>query len=192
MRNPSLWWSVSFEGLSFLVIVQLFSHVQFFATPWTAARQASLSFTICRRWVGDVIQPSHPLLSPSPTALSLSQHQHLFQWVSSSYLVAKLLELQLQRQSFQWIFRVDFFRDWLDVIMRSRFWGMESVRKKWRRTVVLLTSYYRLWWNQRHLTRKICMCPTIQLWSADLRVYIWIKIAIYFSRFLSQKCILSL
>ena len=41
-------------------------------------------------------------------------------------------------------------------------------------------------------TRKVCMCPTIQLWSADLRVYIWIKIAIYFSRFLSQKCILSL
>ena len=57
-------------------------------------------------WVDDVIQPSGPLLSPPP-ALSLSQHQGLFQWVSSSHQVAKILELQLQHQSFQWIFRID-------------------------------------------------------------------------------------
>ena len=59
-------------------------------------------------WVGDGIQPSHPLLSPSPPALNLSQHQGLFIWVSSSYQVAKVLEFQLQHQSFQWIFRTDF------------------------------------------------------------------------------------
>ena len=53
-------------------------------------------------WVGDVIQPSHPLLSPSPPAFNLSQHQGLFQWVSSLHQVAKVLELQLQHQSFQW------------------------------------------------------------------------------------------
>ena len=47
-------------------------------------------------WVGDAIQPSHPLLSPSPPALNLSQHQGLFQWVSSSHQVAKVLEFQLQ------------------------------------------------------------------------------------------------
>ena len=58
--------------------------------------------------VGDVIQPSHPLSSPSPPAPNLSQHQGLFQWVSSLHQVAKVLELQLQHQSFQWIFRVDF------------------------------------------------------------------------------------
>ena len=51
--------------------------------------------------VGDAIQPSHPLLSPSPPALNLSQHQGLFQWVSSSHQVAKVLEFQLQHQSFQ-------------------------------------------------------------------------------------------
>ena len=56
--------------------------------------------------VSDAIQPSHPLLSPSP-AFSLSQHQGLFQWVSSSHQVAKVLEFQLQHQSFQWIFRTD-------------------------------------------------------------------------------------
>ena len=59
-------------------------------------------------WVSDAIQPSHPLLSPFPPAFSLSQHQSLFQWVSSSHQVAKVLEFQLQHQSFQWIFRIDF------------------------------------------------------------------------------------
>ena len=53
-------------------------------------------------WVGDAIQPSHPLSSPSPPALNLSQHQGLFKWVSSSHQVAKVLEFQLQYQSFQW------------------------------------------------------------------------------------------
>ena len=57
--------------------------------------------------VGDAIQPSHPLSSPSPSALNLSQHQGLFKWVSSSHLVAKVLEFRLQHQSFQWIFRTD-------------------------------------------------------------------------------------
>ena len=57
--------------------------------------------------VCDAIQPSHPLLSPSPPAFNLSQHQNLFQWVSSSHQVAKVLEFQLQHQSFQWIFRTD-------------------------------------------------------------------------------------
>ena len=59
-------------------------------------------------WVSDAIQPSHPLSSPSPPAFSLSQHQGLCQWVSSSHQVAKVLEFQLQHQSFQWIFRTDF------------------------------------------------------------------------------------
>ena len=57
--------------------------------------------------VGDAIQPSHPLSSPSSPAFSLSQHQGLFQWVSSLHQVAKVLEFQLQHQSFQWIFRTD-------------------------------------------------------------------------------------
>ena len=59
-------------------------------------------------WVGDAIQLSHPLLPPSPPAFNLSQHQGLFQRVSSSHQVAKVLEFQLQQQFFQWIFRTDF------------------------------------------------------------------------------------
>ena len=61
----------------------------------------------------DAIQPFHPLLSPSPPAFSLSQHQGLFQWVSSLHQVAKIFEPQLQHQSFQWKFRTDFLYDWL-------------------------------------------------------------------------------
>ena len=57
-------------------------------------------------WVGDPIQPSHPPLSPSPPAFNLSQHYSLFQWVSSLHQVVKVLEFQLQHQSFQWIFRM--------------------------------------------------------------------------------------
>ena len=53
-------------------------------------------------WVGDAIQPSHPLSSPSSPALNLSQHQGLFKWVSSLHQVAKILKFQLQNQSFQW------------------------------------------------------------------------------------------
>ena len=52
-------------------------------------------------WIGDAIQPSHPLSSPSLPAFNLSQHQGLFQWVSSSHQVAKVLEFQLHHQSFQ-------------------------------------------------------------------------------------------
>ena len=58
-------------------------------------------------WVGDAIQPSHPLLSPSPPALNLSPNQGLFQWVSSSHQVAKVLEFQPQHQSFQWTPRTE-------------------------------------------------------------------------------------
>ena len=59
-------------------------------------------------WVDDAVQPSYPLLPPSPPALNLSQNQGPFQWVGPLYHVAKVLELQLQHQSFQIIFRVDF------------------------------------------------------------------------------------
>ena len=93
---------------------QSLSCVWLFATPWTAARQASLSIT--NSWsllkiiqqISDAIQPSHPLLSPSPLAVNLSQHQGLFQWVRSSHQMAKVLEFHLQHQSFQWMFMIGF------------------------------------------------------------------------------------
>ena len=58
-------------------------------------------------WIGDAIQASHPLVSPFPPALNLSQHQGLYKWVTSSHQVAKVLEFQLQHQFLQWTLRTD-------------------------------------------------------------------------------------
>ena len=97
-----------------LCSVQSLSRVWLFATPWTAAHKASLSITdswsllkLMSTESINAIQPSHPPLSTSPPAFNLSQHQGLFIWVSFSHQVAKVLEFQLQHQSFQWIFRTD-------------------------------------------------------------------------------------
>ena len=89
------------------------SHVRLFGTPWPAAHQASLSITnsqsLLKLMSIALVMPSNHLLSSlSPPTFNHSQHQGLFQWVSSSHQEAKVLELQLQHQSFQWIFRIDF------------------------------------------------------------------------------------
>ena len=63
--------------------------------------------------VGNAIQPSHPLSSPSPPASNPSQHQGLFQWVNSSHEVAKVSEFQLQHQSFQRAPRADLLQNGL-------------------------------------------------------------------------------
>ena len=100
-----------------MVVVQLFSYVSFFVTPWTTACQASLSFTISwsllKLMSHESVIPSNHLfllLPPSSPALYLSQHQSLFQWVVSSHQVAKVLELE--HQSFQWMFRVGKWGPW--------------------------------------------------------------------------------
>ena len=107
-----LLWPSTFPSTS---SVQSLSCVRFFATPWIAAGQAGLpvhhqlpEFTQTHvHRVGDATQPSHPLSSPSPPTPNPSQHQGLFQWVNSSHQVAKVLEFQLQHQSFQWTPRTD-------------------------------------------------------------------------------------
>ena len=102
--NPGLphcrWilYHLSHQGSPLLTIssVQLLSPVWLFVTPWTAAHQASIHHQLLElaqthvHQVSDAIQPSHPLLSPSPPTLHLSQHQGLFQWVSSLHQVAKV------------------------------------------------------------------------------------------------------
>ena len=68
-------------------------------------------------WVGDAMQPSHPLLSTSPPAFNLSQHQSIFQWVSSSHQVAKVLELQFSiSPSNECAGLISFKIDWLDLL----------------------------------------------------------------------------
>ena len=82
------------------------------STPGLPVRHHLLELAqIHVHWVGDAIQPSPPLLSPSVPAFNLSQHQVLFKLAGSSHQVTKVSELQYQ--SFQWIFRVDFFQNGL-------------------------------------------------------------------------------
>ena len=92
--------------------VQSLSRVQLFAAPWISAHQASLSITNSQRSLKltsiELVMPSsHLIPGPSPPAPNLSQHQGLFKWVNSSCEVAKVLEFQLQHQSFQWTRRTD-------------------------------------------------------------------------------------
>ena len=104
-------------GGVFATVVVL-SHVQLFAATGTSARQAPLSFTISQsllklmsiesRLLSNHLILCHPLL----LLPSVFPNIRFFQWVGSSHQVAKVLELQLQQQSFQWIFGVNFFWDW--------------------------------------------------------------------------------
>ena len=84
------------QSYSEVVVVQLPSHVELFVTTWTAARQVSLSLTISRnlpKFMSIAIQPSHPQMPSSPSALNISKHQGLLQGVDCSYQVIKILEL---------------------------------------------------------------------------------------------------
>ena len=109
---PQVCWGLKEWGLLPFSSVQSLSHVRLCDpmdcnAPGLPVHHQLPESTQTHVHVGDAIQPSHPLSSPSPPALNLSQHQALFQWVSSLHQVAKVLEFQLQHQSFQWIFRID-------------------------------------------------------------------------------------
>ena len=101
--------------------VQSVSHLQVFVTTWTSACQASLSITNSRSLLKfmsiELVMPSSHLILCRPLFLlpffNLSEHQGLSQWVSSSHQVAKVLEFQLQDQSFQWTPRTDLLWDGL-------------------------------------------------------------------------------
>ena len=106
-----------------IVVVQLLSRIWL----WDTMDCSMLGFHVLQyllefaqihvHWVSDAIQPSHPLLPTCPPTLSLSQHQGFFQWVGYLYQVAKVLEFQHQRQSFQWILGLIFFRiDWFGLL----------------------------------------------------------------------------
>ena len=101
--------------------IQSLSCVQLFMTPWmdcsmpgfTVHHQLPESIQTHVHQVSDYIQPSHLLSSPSLPTFNPSQDQGLFKWVSSSHQVSKVLEFQLQHQSFQWTFRIDLLQDGL-------------------------------------------------------------------------------
>ena len=135
------WWRSAFSRHSILMVqttttamevqrsvmmfssVQLLSHVRLSATPWTAACQASLSITNSEssqthvHRVRDAIHPSHPLSSPSPPALNLSQHQGLFKWVNSFMRWPKYWRFSFNiSPSNEHPGLISFRMDWLDLL----------------------------------------------------------------------------
>ena len=89
----------------------------------------------------------HPLSSTSPPALSLSQHQGLFKWVSSTHQVAKVLEFQLQHQSFQWIFHlmeglISIMMDWLDLLAVQGTLKSLSPYNSWKTSILQCSAFF--------------------------------------------------
>ena len=112
-------------------------------------------------WICDAIKPSHPLSSSSPPAFNLSQHQGLFQWVSSSHQVAKVSELQLYHQSFQWTFRVD--SDWL--VSTFRLTGLISLLSKglsrvFSSTTIWNHQFFGSWEYDKLKNNLVCALKT--------------------------------
>ena len=121
-------------------------------------------------WVSDAIQPSYLLSSPSPN-VSLSQHQGLFKWVISNQ-VAKVLEFQLQHQSFQWIFQADLLSDGrLDLLavqgtLKSLFQHHRSKASILPHSAFFMvqlshpymTTRKPVLWLDRPLSAKWCLC----------------------------------
>ena len=84
----------------------LWSHgLQHAKPPWPSPSSEFAQIHV--HCIGDAGQSLYPLIPSFTSALSLFQHQGFFQWVACSHQMNKIQELQLQRQSFQWIFRVD-------------------------------------------------------------------------------------
>ena len=99
-----VFWKYGISSVQFSSVAQpcpTFCNPMNCSTPGLPVHHQLPEFTQTHvHWVGDAIQPSHPLLSPSPPTFNLSQHQCVFKWVSSLHQVAKVLEFQLQHQSF--------------------------------------------------------------------------------------------
>ena len=142
-------------------------------------------------YISDAIQPSHPLLSPSPPSFNLSQHQGLFQGVNSSHQVAKVLEFQLQHQSFRWIFRPDFPLRWTGrislqskglsrvfsntTVQKHQFFSAQGIRKQKR----------NLWIICPVVVCCACMLSCVWLFATPWTVAHQAPLSMEFSR---QEC----
>ena len=95
------------------------------------------------QWVSNAIQPSQPLSSPFSPTFSLSQHQSLFKWVKSSHQVVKVLEFQLQHQSFQWLFRTDilWWTGWISLLSKGH-WRVFSNTAGSKASVLQCSAFF--------------------------------------------------
>ena len=150
--------------VSFILLLLLFSCSVMSDSLWPHSRSMS-GFPVLHHflelaqthvhWVGDAIQPFHPLSSPPPPALSLFQHQSLFQWVSSSHQVSKELELQLQDQTFKWIWRLISFRnDWLDLLEVQRTFKSLLQYRRSKASVLQRSAFFLVQLSHPYMTTR--------------------------------------
>ena len=147
-------------ALTFVVLLPSLCDPTNCSTPGFPVRHHLLEFAqVHVHCIREAIQPSHPLLSPSPPAFKLSQNQGLFQWVSCSHHVDKLLELQLQHQAFQRIFRTDSPRvDWFDLL------AVQGTLKRLLQHHSLKSLLFHVIWDQPYI---------FQLQEEDMRRANW-------------------
>ena len=98
-------------------------------------------------WVSDAIQPSHP-------AFNRCQHQDLFRWFGSSHEVVKILELQLQHQSFQWMFRIDFLYNWLVWSLCCQRESLKSLLQhdSWKASILWCSALFMVQLSHAYMT----------------------------------------
>ena len=149
------------EFLGGFVVVQLLSHVQLFANlPWPSPSPGAQTHV---HWVSNAIQTSHPLSSPSPPAFNIPQHQDLFQWIDSSYQVAKVLELQLQHQAFQWNSGLISFRiDWFDLLAVQRTLKSLPQHHSSKASILLCSAFFMVLLACPYMTTGKTIALTIQ------------------------------
>ena len=118
-------------------------------------------------WVKDAIQPSHPLLPPSPPALSLSQHQGLFQWVSSSHHVAKYWSFSFSiSPSNEYSGMIPFWMDWFDLLTVQGTLKSLLQHHSLRASILQCLVFFMAQLSHLHMTPQKTIALTIQSLSA--------------------------
>ena len=133
------------------------------STPGLSVLRHLLKFAqVYFHCIDDAIQPSHPQMPSSSSALNLSQHQGLFWWVSCLHQMTKILEFQLQHQSFQWVFRVDF-------LWNSLVWYPYSPTDSQEFSPIWKHQFFDIqpsFWSNSHIHTRLLEKP--QLWLDGL------------------------
>ena len=106
-------------------------------------------------WVGDAIQPSHPLLSPSPPAFNLSQHQGIFKWVSSSYQVAKYWGVSFSISPYnEYLGLISFIIDWFDLPAVWRILKSLLQHHTSKASILLCSALFKVQFSYSYMTAR--------------------------------------
>ena len=163
-------------------------------TPWTAACQASVPhhllkfFQVHVHCIGDAIQPSYPLMPSSPSALNLSQNHGLFQWVNCSHQITKVLEFQLQHQSFQRVFRVSFLLRLTGLTLLSKDLSDVFLQHRSSKASILQHSaFFKVQLSQQYMTTGKTIVLTIWTFVSKVMSFLFNILSRFVTAFPAKK-----